>query len=46
MAKTFFTSDTHSNHANVIKYCARPFGALDEMNREIIARWNAVVSGA
>ena len=43
MAKTFFTSDTHFNHANVIKYCARPFGSIEEMNREMIARWNAVV---
>lgn len=43
MAKTFFTSDTHFNHANVMKYCSRPFGSVDEMNREMIARWNAVV---
>lgn len=43
MSKVFFTSDTHFNHANVIKYCARPFSSLDEMNREMIARWNAVV---
>ena len=41
--KTFFTSDTHFNHANVIKYCARPFASIDEMNREMIDRWNAVV---
>ena len=41
--KTFFTSDTHFNHANVIKYCARPFATVEEMNREMIARWNAVV---
>ncbi|PIP83204.1 MAG: hypothetical protein CO113_03370 [Elusimicrobia bacterium CG_4_9_14_3_um_filter_62_55] len=43
MAKIFFTADTHFNHANVIKYCARPFASIDEMNREMIARWNAVV---
>ena len=41
--KTFFTSDTHFNHANVIKYCGRPFASSDEMNREMIARWNATV---
>ena len=39
----FFTSDTHFNHANIIKYCTRPFSSVEEMNREIIARWNAVV---
>ena len=38
MAKTFFTSDTHFNHANVIKYCARPFASLEVMNREMITR--------
>jgi len=43
MSRTFFTADTHFNHANVIKYCARPFASIDEMNREMIARWNAVV---
>ena len=43
MPKTFFTSDTHFNHANVIKYCARPFASLEAMNREMITRWNAVV---
>lgn len=41
--RTFFTSDTHFNHANVIKYCGRPFASVEEMNREMIARWNAVV---
>lgn len=43
MTKTFFTSDTHFNHAKVIKYCARPFASVEEMNRELLSRWNAVV---
>jgi calcineurin-like phosphoesterase family protein len=42
-AKVFFTSDTHFNHANVIKYCVRPFASIEEMNRVMIERWNAVV---
>lgn len=41
---TFFTSDTHFNHANIIRYCKRPFADVDTMNRELIARWNAVVT--
>src|ERR1035437_10371795 len=41
--KTFFTSDTHFNHDNVIQYCGRPFASVDEMNREMIARWNSTV---
>ena len=40
---TWFTSDTHFNHEKVIEYCRRPFGSVDEMNHEIIRRWNEVV---
>lgn len=39
----FFTSDTHFNHANIIKYCNRPFASVEEMNQKIIDNWNAVV---
>lgn len=39
----FFTSDTHFNHANIIKFCNRPYVSTDEMNREIIENWNEVV---
>jgi calcineurin-like phosphoesterase family protein len=43
MMETFFTSDTHFNHANIIKYCSRPFSSVSEMNQEMISRWNAMV---
>ena len=39
----FITSDTHFDHANVIKYSNRPFADVDEMNEELIRRWNAKV---
>ncbi len=42
--KVFFTSDTHFNHTNIIKFCNRPFKNVDEMNEALIANWNKVVS--
>ena len=40
---TFFTSDTHFNHANIIRFCNRPFKNVEEMNESIVANWNEVV---
>jgi calcineurin-like phosphoesterase family protein len=42
--KTWITADTHFGHADIIRFCKRPFAALDEMNSELIRRWNSVVS--
>ena len=39
----WFTSDPHFGHANVIKYCDRPFATSDEMDEAIIENWNTVV---
>ena len=43
---TWFTSDMHLGHANIIRYCARPFADVAEMNAGLIERWNATVSRA
>lgn len=40
----YFTSDMHFGHENIIRYCGRPFETVDEMNNEIIKRWNKTVS--
>lgn len=40
----FFTSDQHFGHANILKYCKRPFSSVEDMNTEIVARWNDVVT--
>jgi len=39
----YFTSDLHFGHANIIRYENRPFSSTDEMDRALVARWNARV---
>jgi calcineurin-like phosphoesterase family protein len=39
----FFTADTHFKHANIIKYCSRPFASAEAMTEQLIANWNATV---
>lgn len=41
--KIHFTSDLHFGHANVIKYCKRPFSSVDEMDAALIENWNNTV---
>jgi len=40
---TFATSDEHFWHANVIRYCERPFKDVEEMNEMMILHWNQTV---
>lgn len=42
--KRWIISDLHFGHVNVIKYSNRPFSDVDEMNKELIKKWNNVVS--
>lgn len=40
----WFTADLHLGHENIIRYCDRPFRDADEMNMELVRRWNEVVA--
>ena len=44
MTKIFLTSDHHWFHKNIIKYCNRPFNSMEEMNCNLIEKWNSVVN--
>lgn len=39
----WLTSDEHFHHKNIILYCNRPYSNVEDMNRDIIVRHNAVV---
>ena len=43
MPNTWFTADFHLGHANIIRYCGRPFPTVEEMDQAILERLNASV---
>ena len=44
MSKVFFTGDLHFGHENVLAFDHRPFETVEEMDAELIRRWNHKVS--
>jgi calcineurin-like phosphoesterase family protein len=42
-SRCFFISDSHFSHRKIIEYCNRPFATAEDMDREMIKRWNAKV---
>lgn len=44
MYNTFFTSDSHFNHKKIIEYCDRPYSTAEEMNEDLVTKWNKIVS--
>lgn len=43
MPNTWFTGDFHLGHANIIRYCGRPFPTIEEIDQAILKRLNASV---
>ena len=39
----YFSSDHHFWHANVIKYCDRPYASVQVMNEDLVTKWNETV---
>ena len=42
--QTYLISDLHFDHENIIRYCARPFSDVEEMNKVLVENWNRIVS--
>lgn len=42
--KTWISGDHHFGHANIIKYCNRPFKDVEKMDDELCSIWNSHVA--
>jgi len=40
MNNTWFTSDTHFGHRNILTHCDRPFESIEVHDEALIANWN------
>lgn len=43
MADIWVTADQHFGHANIIRYCNRPFDNVERMDDALVEAWNAHV---
>lgn len=41
---TYFTSDQHFGHFNIIRLSRRPFATVEEMDNALLSRWKAKVN--
>lgn len=42
--KTYFTSDTHFWHKNILNFESRPYDSIEEMTNDMIDKWNSQVN--
>ncbi len=40
----WFTSDHHFGHKSIIKFSKRPYATADDMDKDLISKWNSRVS--
>jgi calcineurin-like phosphoesterase family protein/2'-5' RNA ligase len=40
---TYLMGDLHLDHANIIRFCARPFADINDMNNVLVNNWNYTV---
>lgn len=43
MRNIFFIADTHFFHAKIIQFCKRPYENVQQMNQDLINKWNAKI---
>lgn len=41
---TYYTSDLHFGHLNIIRFCDRPFEGVSTMNARLVQLWNETVT--
>ena len=40
--RKLYIADWHYAHANILAFDNRPFKTVEEMNEELVKRWNAI----
>ena len=40
----YYIADLHLGHANIIRLSNRPYKDVDEMDNDLINRWNSVIT--